>query len=160
MATPVQPNPDALAALVAPPAAPPVIPPAPAQPALAADGGVAQAAPVQQEQVCSWLVFFPLWCLLFLLHRFFLLASFLLSVVSFILHHVFFSFSIVSSLLSLLASRFLFILSSYVSSPTSSIVIYISSCVLLNLLLCHRFDRLQLFAVRATAIVLASVRLL
>ena len=30
MAAPVQPNPDALAALVAPPAAPPVIPPAPA----------------------------------------------------------------------------------------------------------------------------------
>ena len=59
MAAPVQPNPDALAALVAPPAAPPVIPPAPAQPAPAADGGVAQAAqaaPVQQEEVCSWLV--------------------------------------------------------------------------------------------------------
>ena len=57
MAAPVQPNPDALAAL----AAPPVIPLAPAQPAPAADGGVAQAAqaaPVQQEEVCSWLVVF------------------------------------------------------------------------------------------------------
>ena len=55
MAAPVQPNPDALAALTAPPAAPPVIPPAPAQPAPAADSGVAQAAqaaPVQQEEVC------------------------------------------------------------------------------------------------------------
>ncbi|XP_068724903.1 uncharacterized protein [Montipora capricornis] len=53
MAAPVQPNPDALAALAAPPAAPPVIPPTPAQPAPAADGGVAQAAqaaPVQQEE--------------------------------------------------------------------------------------------------------------
>ena len=59
MAAPVQPDPDALAALAAPPAAPPVIPPAPAQPVPAADGGVAQAAqaaPVQQEEVCSWLV--------------------------------------------------------------------------------------------------------
>ena len=57
MAAPVQPNPDALAAL----AAPPVIPLAPAQPAPAANGGVAQAAqaaPVQQEEVCSWLVVF------------------------------------------------------------------------------------------------------
>ena len=36
MAALVQQNPDALAALVAPPAAPPVIPPAPAQPAPAA----------------------------------------------------------------------------------------------------------------------------
>ena len=44
---------------------------------------------------------FPLFCLLFLLRRFFLLASFfLLSVVCFILHHVFFSFSLVSSRLS------------------------------------------------------------
>ena len=61
MAAPVQPNPDALAALAAPPAAPPVIPPAPALPAPATDGGVAQAAPVQQEKVCSWLVvFFPM----------------------------------------------------------------------------------------------------
>ena len=64
MAAPVQPNPDALAALAAPPAAPPVIPPAPALPAPATDGGVAQAAqaaPVQQEEVCSWLVvFFPM----------------------------------------------------------------------------------------------------
>ena len=63
MAAPVQPNPDALAALAAPPAAPPVIPPAPALPAPATDGGVAQAAqaaPVQQEEVCSRLVvFFP-----------------------------------------------------------------------------------------------------
>ena len=62
MAAPVQPNPDALAALAAPPAVPPVIPPAPAQPAPAADGGVAQAAQaaaVQQEEVCSWLVVFP-----------------------------------------------------------------------------------------------------
>ena len=57
MAAPVQPNPDALAAL----AAPPVIPPAPALLAPATDGGVAQAAPVQQEEVCSWLVvFFPM----------------------------------------------------------------------------------------------------
>ena len=57
MAAPVQPNPDALAAL----AAPPVIPPAPAQPAPAGNRGVAQvaqAAPVQQEEVCSWLVVF------------------------------------------------------------------------------------------------------
>ena len=103
MAAPVQPNPDALAALAAPPAAPPVIPPAPVQPAPADDGGVAQAAqvaPVQQEEVCSWLVVFPLFCLLFLLRRLFLLASFSLSVVSFILHHVFFSFSLVSSRLS------------------------------------------------------------
>ena len=55
MAALVQPNPDTLAALVAPP----VIPPTPAQPAPAADDGVAQAAqaaPVQQEEVCSWLV--------------------------------------------------------------------------------------------------------
>ena len=51
MAAPVLPNPDALAAL----AAPPVIPPAPAQPAPAVVGGVAQAAqaaPDQQEEVC------------------------------------------------------------------------------------------------------------
>ena len=52
----------------------------------------------------------------------------------------------------LLASRFLFFLSSYVGSPAGSIVIYISSCVLLNLVLCRPFDRLQLFAVRATII--------
>jgi len=65
MAAPVQPNPDARAALAAPPGAPPgappVIPPAPAQPAPAADGRVAQAAqaaPVQQGEVCSWLVVF------------------------------------------------------------------------------------------------------
>ena len=56
MAAPVQPNPDA------PSAAPPVIPPASAQLAPAVDGGVAQAAqaaeaaPVQQEEVCSRLV--------------------------------------------------------------------------------------------------------
>ena len=101
MAASVQPNPDALAALAALLAAPPVIPPAPGQPAPAADGGVAQAAQaasVQQEQVCSWLVVFPLFRpFFFLLRRFFLLASFSLSVVSFILHHVFFSFSLVSS---------------------------------------------------------------
>ena len=54
MAAPVQPNPDALAAFMAPP----VIPPAPAQPAPAANGGVAQAAQAQQEEVCSWLVVF------------------------------------------------------------------------------------------------------
>ena len=63
MAAPVQPNPDALAALAAPPAAPPVIPPAPAQPAPAANSGVAQAAqaaPVQQEEVCRLACsFFP-----------------------------------------------------------------------------------------------------
>ena len=58
MTAPVQPNPDALVALAAPPATLPVIPPAPAQPAPAADGGVGQAAPVQQEEVCSWHVVF------------------------------------------------------------------------------------------------------
>ena len=65
MAAPVLPNPDALAALAAPPATPPatppVVPPAPAQPAPAAVGGVsqaAQAAPVQQEEFCCWLVVF------------------------------------------------------------------------------------------------------
>ena len=66
MAAPVQPNPDTLTALAAPPAAPPVIPPAPAQSAPAANGGVAQAAPVQQEEVCSWLVVFSSILLTFL----------------------------------------------------------------------------------------------
>ena len=155
MAAPVQPNPEALVALAAPPAAPPVIPPAPAQPAPAADGGVAQAAqaaPVQQGEVCSWRVVFPLFCLLFMLRRLCLLASFSLSVVSFILHHVFFSFSLVSSRLSPISVPFLRFRSSYVSSPAGSIVICISSCALLNLVLSRPFDRLQRFAVRATII--------
>ena len=40
--------------------------------------------PVQQEEVCSWLVVFSPILPTFLLRRFFLLASFLLSVVSLI----------------------------------------------------------------------------
>ena len=155
MAAPVQPNPDALAALAAPPAAPPVIPLAPAQPAPAADGGVAQAAqaaPVQREEVCSWLVVFPLFCLLFLLRRFFHLASFHCQSSVSICTTCSFRFLLLALVCHLLASCFLFFLSLYVSSPAGSIVIYISSCVLLNLVLCCPFDRLQLFAVGATII--------
>ena len=156
MAAPVQPNPDALAALAAPPAAPPVIPPAPAQPAPAADGGVAQAAqaaPVQQEEVCR------LACSFFPYSAYFsCYAVFSFSLVFHCQSSASFcttcSFRFLSLALvcHLLASRFLFFLSSYVSSPTGSIVIYISSCVLLHLVLCRPFYRLQLFAVRATII--------
>ena len=148
MAALVQPNPDALA--------PPVIPPAPAQPAPAADCGVAQAAqaaPVQQEEVCSWLVVFSP-----ILPTFLATPCFSFSLVFYCQSSASFctmcSFRFLSLALvcRLLASRFLLILSSYVSSPASSIVIYISSCFLLNLVLCRPFNRLQLFAVRATVI--------
>ena len=79
-----------------------------------------------------------------------------------LLHHVFFSFSLVSSLLSPFSVLF----------PVYSIVacqfackflflFYISSCVLLNLVLCCPFDSLLLFAMRVSVFsVWPCVRLL
>ena len=161
MAAPVLPNPDALAALAAPPVAPPVIPPAPAQPAPAAVGGVAQAAqaaPVQQEEVCLACSFFPYSAYFSCFAVFSFSLVFLFSVVCFILHHVFFSFSLVSSRLSPISVPF----------PVYSIVacqfarqflfLFISRRVFcLNLVLCCPLDRLLLFAVRASVFSVSRV---
>ena len=87
-----------------------------------------------------------------MLRRFFLLASFHCQSSASFCTTCSFRFLSLALVCRLLASRFLFFLSSYVSSPAGSIVIYISSCVLLNLVLCRPFDLLQLFAVRATII--------
>ena len=163
MAAPVQPNPDALAALAAPPAAPPVIPLAPAQPALAADGGVAQAAqaaPVQREEVCSWLVVFPVFCLLFLLRRFFLLASFHCQSSASFCTTCSFRFLLLALVCRLLASRFRFFYRCMSVRPPV-LLLFISRRV---------FYLIWYFVVRSTVynclpwvlplLVLASVRLL
>ena len=156
MAPPVQPNPDALAAFTAPPAAPPVIPPAPAQPAPAANGGVvqaAQAAPVQQEEVCSWLVvFFPYSAYFSCYAVFSFSLVFHCQSSALFCTRCSFHFLSLAPVCRRLAPRFPFFLSSYVSSHAGSIVICISSCVLPNLVLCRPFDRLQRFAVHAIII--------
>ena len=161
MAAPVQPNPDALAALAALLAAPPVIPPAPAQPAPAADGGVAQAAPVQQEEVCRLArSFFPYSAYFSCYAVFsFSLVFHCQSTASFCTTCSF-RFLSLALVCHLLASRFLFFLSSYVSSPTGS-MLFISRRV---------FYFIWYFVVRSTIyyclpcvlplLVLASVRLL
>ena len=131
MAAPVLPNPDALAVLAAPPVAPRVAPSV-APPVI--PPGPAQPAPGSPRWSRSSS------------------ASGARSTRRGWLHHVFFSFSLVSSrlspFLSIVACQF---------TRQFLFLFYISSCVLLNLVLCCPFDRLLLFALRASVFSVSRV---